>query len=238
MTASSFLAAPKRQGLSSHACPRTKSVSVLATSSNGSLLCSARERTTAPSVAAIVTVAMRMRSVFGHAADDEEFGELFGPGAEDGADVVEDVDFGSGHGDGDDRAPRTELRVVEERLPEGEEALEDLKSALSTGRLHRLESPPAGPIECRVEQLGLTSREVVVHRSSRSVCDAQDLLERRPLNALGGQENHCSVDHVGTYVLAWAHSFSSGTRNRRSPSRPRHYAQRHSSWLFYAGRHT
>jgi len=52
------LAAPKGQGLSCHIRSRTKSVSVLATSSKGDLLCSALERTTAPSVAAMVTVAM------------------------------------------------------------------------------------------------------------------------------------------------------------------------------------
>ena len=125
--------------------------------------------------------------------------------------------------------PALSCGVVEECLPEGEETLEDLKSALSTCRLHRRKSPPAGPIQCRMEQLGLTSREVVVHRSSGSIRDGQDLFERRALDALGGQENHGPVDHVRTYALAWAHSFSPGTRNRRSPSMTGHYARFHSS---------
>ena len=116
---------------------------------------------------------------------DEEFGELVGPRSEDGADVVEDVAIGSGDGDGDDGAPSAELGVVEKRSPESQEALEDLRSALATGRLHRPKSPLAGPVECSVEQLGLPTREVVVHRSPGCVGDGQDLLEGRALDSLG-----------------------------------------------------
>src|SRR5271156_4301534 len=54
-----LLATPKRPGLLGHVASRTRPDSVLATSSKGSQLRRARERTTAPSVAAIVTVANR-----------------------------------------------------------------------------------------------------------------------------------------------------------------------------------
>jgi len=90
-----------------------------------------------------------------------------------------------------------------------------------------------------MEQLGLSTREVVIHGPTRRAGGFEHLSEGRAFNSLGGEKAHSARHHPGsdspTRLFVAMEGSVVGVIHMNILT---HYAKHHSHGTFYVGPHT